>query len=185
MQVSSCSPQGNECYYNYISENKENLTSTCLKPCYGVYGDIQHITQDNTVTISKNGEPTETIFKEYLDYKRGFEADYLSYFSNITASRGSAFLNKFVTREVASCNDHLSSNCLPKIGLGIESCGGTNKCKYEIQEKLQVVEIYLDTPTFDKITRDAKTNSIAKLSLIGGTLGLLTCLLYTSDAADE
>ena len=47
-------------------------------------------------------------------------------------------------------------------------------CKYETQEKLQVVEIYFDTPTFDKITRDAKTNSIAKLSLIGGTFGLLT-----------
>ena len=46
--------------------------------------------------------------------------------------------------------------------------------KYEKDEKLQVVEIYFDTPTFDKITRDAKTNSIAKLSLIGGTLGLLT-----------
>ena len=37
-----------------------------------------------------------------------------------------------------------------------------------------VVEIYIDTPTFDKITRDAKTNDIAKLSLIGGTMGLLT-----------
>ena len=47
-------------------------------------------------------------------------------------------------------------------------------CKYETKEKLQVVEIYFDTPTFDKITRDAKTNSIAKISLIGGTLGLLT-----------
>ena len=61
-----------------------------------------------------------------------------------------------------------------KLDLGIESCNERYKCKYEIQEKLQVVEIYFDTPTFDKITRDAKTNSIAKLSTIGGTLGLLT-----------
>ena len=48
------------------------------------------------------------------------------------------------------------------------------KCQYEIQEKLLVVEIYFDTPTFDKITKDAKTNNIAKLSMIGGTLGLLS-----------
>ena len=105
MQVTSCSPQGNQCYYKKISENKENLTSSCMKSCHGIYGDIQHITQDNTVTISKNGEPTETLFKEYLDYKRGFETNYLTYFSNITESRGSGspFLTKLVTREVASC----------------------------------------------------------------------------------
>ena len=176
MQITSCSPQGNECYYKYISENKEHLTSACLKPCHGIYGDIQHTTQDGSVTISKNGEPTETIFKEYLDYKRGFETNYLAYFSNITESRGSPFLNKFVTREVASCIEY-GNDCLPKIVLGIESCSSRrykSMCKFETQERLQVVEIYFDTPTFDKITRDAKTNSIAKLSLIGGTLGLLT-----------
>ena len=174
MQVRSCSPVGNECYYKYISENKEHLTSTCLKPCHGIYGDIQHVTQDNTVTISKNGDPTEKLFEEYLDYKRGFETNYLAYFSNITESRGSPFLNKFVTREVASCTKY-ESNCLPKIKLGIESCSGIGyKCQYETQERLQVVEIYFNTPTFDKITRDARTNSFAKLSLIGGTLGLLT-----------
>ena len=173
-QVSFCSPEGNKCYYRYISENKEQLTSTCVKSCHGIYGDIQHLPQEDTVTISRNGELTETIFKEYLDYKRGFEAGYLSYFSNITESQGSPFLNKFVTRKVASCT-YYGSDCLPKIKLGIESCSGTGyKCHYEIQERLQVVEIYFNTPTFDKITRDARTNSFAKLSLIGGTLGLLT-----------
>ena len=57
---------------------------------------------------------------------------------------------------------------------GYAQCGGFYNCKYETQEKLQVVEIYFDTPTFDKITRDAKTNTVAKLSMIGGALGLLT-----------
>ena len=61
-----------------------------------------------------------------------------------------------------------------KLGDGLESCIKENNCKYEISERLQVVEIYFDAPTFDKITRDAKTNDIAKLSMIGGTLGLLT-----------
>ena len=57
---------------------------------------------------------------------------------------------------------------------GNAKCGDIYHCEYETQERLQVVEIYFATPTFDKITKDAKTNSIAKLSMIGGTLGLLT-----------
>ena len=151
MQVTSCSPLGNECYNEYISENKENLTSTCLKPCHGIYGDIQHIKDDDTVTINKNGEPTETLFKEYLDYKRGFETNYLSYFSNITESRGSPFLNEFVTREVDSCyHDHRSyyGDCRNLVIYGNAHCGGKYKCKYETQEKLQVVEIYFYTDYF-------------------------------------
>ena len=149
---------------------------------------------DDTVTISNNGEPTETIFKEYVDYKRGFETNYLAYFSNITESRGSPFLNKFVTREVASCNHRspvmakypwgwrprqdlnyvTDGDCKNLVINGNAKCAGENDCKFETHEKLQVVEIYFATPTFDKITKDAKTNSIAKLSMIGGTLGLLT-----------
>ena len=39
---------------------------------------------------------------------------------------------------------------------------------------LQVIEIYFNTPTFDKITRDSKTTNFDKISLIGGTLGLLS-----------
>ena len=166
-------PQGNECYYKFILENKDQLTNSCLKPCHGLYGDIQHATQDNAVTISKNGEPTNTIFEEYLDYKRGFENDYMNYFSNIILSNGSPFLNKFVITNVSGC-DLYGENCLRNIQLGIASCNDWYKCKYEIQEKLQVVEIYFDTPTFDKITRDAKLNDLSRLSLTGGTLGLLT-----------
>ena len=150
------------------------LTSTCLKSCHGIYGDIQHIAQDDTVTISKNGEPTETIYEEYLDYKRGFETKYLLTFSNITESYGSPFLNKFVTREVASCNHYLYGDCTRLVNDGYAQCDSFYKCEYEIQEKLQVVEIYFGTPTFDKMTADAKVDNIARISMIGGTLGLLT-----------
>ena len=106
--------------------------------------------------------------------------DYVTYFSE---SFGSPFLNELVTRNVSSCIDRHGRNCLPKIELGMESCDkelictgykDCNNCQYETQEKLQVVEIYFDTPTFDKITKDARTNNIAKFSMIGGTLGLLT-----------
>ena len=156
----------------------EQFTSTCLKSCHGIYGDIEHITHNDTVTISRNGEATETIFEEYLDYKRGFETHYLEYFSNITESYGSPFRSKFVTREVASCKHTILQNqygdCTKLAKDGYVQCGGDYNCNYETQEKLQVVEIYFDTSTFDKITRDAKTNNIAKISLIGGTFGLLT-----------
>ena len=40
--------------------------------------------------------------------------------------------------------------------------------------KLQLVEIYFETATFDKIERDEKIKFEAQLSLIGGTMGLLT-----------
>ena len=39
---------------------------------------------------------------------------------------------------------------------------------------LQVVQIYFDTATFHDIERDKKIKNEAQLSLIGGTMGLLT-----------
>ena len=40
--------------------------------------------------------------------------------------------------------------------------------------KFHLVEIYFDTATFDDIERDKKIKTEAQLSLIGGTMGLLT-----------
>ena len=42
------------------------------------------------------------------------------------------------------------------------------------QSTLQLVQIYFDTATFDDIERDKKIKTEAQLSLIGGTMGLLT-----------
>ena len=39
---------------------------------------------------------------------------------------------------------------------------------------LQLVEIYFDTATFDDIERDEKVKFNAQLSMVGGTLGLLS-----------
>ena len=39
---------------------------------------------------------------------------------------------------------------------------------------MQVIEIYFDTATYDKIERDVKVTVNAQLGLIGGTMGLLT-----------
>ena len=40
--------------------------------------------------------------------------------------------------------------------------------------KLDVIWIYFDTASFDEIERDQKIKFEAQLSLIGGTMGLLT-----------
>ena len=42
------------------------------------------------------------------------------------------------------------------------------------------VKIFFATPTFDRITKDEKANFAAKLSAIGGTLGLLTGFSFIS-----
>ena len=39
---------------------------------------------------------------------------------------------------------------------------------------LQVVQIFFDTPTYDKIEKDQKVTLEAQLGVIGGTMGLLT-----------
>ena len=39
---------------------------------------------------------------------------------------------------------------------------------------LHLVRIYFATPTFDRITKDEKANFEDKVSVIGGTFGLLT-----------
>ena len=39
---------------------------------------------------------------------------------------------------------------------------------------LQLVQIYIETATFEDIERDKKIKTEAQLSLIGGTMGLLT-----------
>ena len=39
---------------------------------------------------------------------------------------------------------------------------------------LRLVQIYFDTATFDEIERDEKVKFTAALSLVGGTMGLLT-----------
>ena len=49
-----------------------------------------------------------------------------------------------------------------------------DNCKYRMEEKLVVVELYFETPTFDLISKDAKTNFVTQVSMIGGTLGLFS-----------
>ena len=180
-QATACSPVGNECYNQYVSQHQEQVSESCLKPCQGLYGDILHLNQEDTVILSKNGEPTAKIFEEYLNYKRSFTTNYLHYFTNITeqplewgSGIWSPYINSFVTKDVNYCNNKYFDDCRSMVKAGAANCGVEHYCVYDLEERLQVVEIYFDTPTFDKITMDARTSFVTKLSLIGGTLGLFT-----------
>ena len=54
------------------------------------------------------------------------------------------------------------------------------KCSKNVSVKelpestLQLVQIFFDTATYDEVERDKKIKTEAQLSLIGGTMGLLT-----------
>ena len=51
---------------------------------------------------------------------------------------------------------------------------GTDMFQGKNYSTLQLVQIYFDTATFDDIERDKKIKLEGQLSLIGGTMGLLT-----------
>ena len=50
----------------------------------------------------------------------------------------------------------------------------------ELRSTLELVQIHFDTATFDKIERDKKIKTEAQLSLIGGTMGLLTSSSFST-----
>ena len=45
---------------------------------------------------------------------------------------------------------------------------------HEWKNKLRLVRIYFDTPTFDRIEKDRAAKFVDMISAIGGTMGLLT-----------
>ena len=93
-------------------------------------------------------------------FKRGNVTNYLDYYKDITETEGWPFFNN-MAEKVYSCTEE-------------KMAYGGIKCTYKVEENLEVVEIIFDTTTFDKITRDAKTNFVTKISTIGGTLGLFS-----------
>ena len=171
-----CSPHGLECYDDYIAENKGSVLNSCVKNCHGIYADIErkHLANNDTLTIKDEDElGFLKVFMEYQDYKKGFVTGYDDFFTDITKLKGVPFLNDLVQVNITRC-DYYGVDCLPQIRKGKKICNAWNKCTLKVAQMLKVVEIYLDTPTFDKITMDAKTNIVSQISMIGGTLGLFS-----------
>ena len=158
MNLTMCDPFGLECFEKYSS----NAQSTCLKPCKGTYADVT--INSRVSNMEWNERLRDDIFnrfaKEYLQYKRNFENDFEYFFRNISLNPEWPFMNDQIRLYNYTGND-----------------GGTY---YANRRLLEVVKIYFKTPTFDQVTRDARTDVVTKLSLIGGTLGLFTGFSFVS-----
>ena len=72
-----------------------------------------------------------------------------------------------LSRMLASYEDYKTGNTK-------RSSYSKNVAGYESKTKLHWVKIYFATPTFERILKDEKANFEARLSAIGGTMGLLT-----------
>ena len=95
-------------------------------------------------TIRLTTPGMEMMMEEYIAYKAGSRRDPV------------AFLNG---AEANICFQSKSSTYI----LG-----------WEPENNLHVVTIFINSPTFDLITKDAKTTFMDRLAVIGGTLGLFT-----------
>ena len=176
MQEKSCTPKGIACYNQHILVNRVSARDSCLTPCHGLYADVLHKNINETVMLlDRNEKDFHMIFAEYEDYKRGYEPSYLGFFSNITEDEGTPLIKKLRKYVVGKClNITSGKDCTMLVKQGHLVCDAQPdlECTWNVKESLQLVEIYFDTPTFDRITKDAKTNSLTKISMIGGTLGL-------------
>ena len=157
---------GNDCYANFLNENLMDYKQSCTKPCHGIYADILAEPQMNNNTLVFGDEYTEELkqlLDEYQLFKRSFNSDFNDFFMNITENKGFPLIHRQSKKMPIKCERSFDF-----YGNLVESC------EYKVKETLIVLEIYFGTPTFDKVTLDAKTNWVTQISMIGGTLGLFS-----------
>ena len=146
----------------YCIEKNYARTFNCNTTCDGVYADIHMIknqpvksglTQPKMDLESKDKGADKAKFEKLIDEYRQFKRSFVQHYKFSPTSNKT----KFGQSKTSSC-------------VKIRTPFSGN----EFQSTLQLVEIYFDTATFDKIERDKKIKTEAQLSLIGGTMGLLT-----------
>ena len=117
----------------------------CLAPCQGlIVGDISAEFLGQNETDTRLGD----LLEEYERFKRQFQ-------------------------DVVSFPEKLKST-LYLYNQPIISLIVFNVEFQPAKTKKHFVRIYIDTPTFERITKDSRTKFQDILSTIGGTLGLLT-----------
>ena len=148
-----------ECYDVLVSTSEE----ACFE-CKGMYSVVNVDTSNRTLALNGRlaDKAFETFLKEYLQYKQAYEIKFASFFSDILPKRtddshflmGWPFLNEQAV---------------------LQSFPTTHPLRYyEVEQRLEIVEIYFTAPTFDKVIKDSRTNFVTKASMIGGMLGLFT-----------
>ena len=136
-----------------------NAKERCLTECKGIYAVVRHDTSNQTLSLNEDidDEEFKAFVNEYIQYKVTHEANFEHFFTNISKSPKLPFLDQQAVQ-------------VPDAGTG----------SFRYERRLEMVKLYFTTPTFDLITRDARTNFVTKLSLIGGMLGLFTGFSFVS-----
>ena len=106
--------------------------------------DVTREYSNKSHIISPTTLGMEMMMEEYIAYKAGTRRDPVAYLNGVEANIISQSLNSTFI-----------------LGWGPENY-------------LHVVTIFINSPTFDLITKDAKTTFMDRLAVIGGTLGLFT-----------
>ena len=178
-----CNIEGRDCI-----EGNSTKTFNCSTTCVGIYADVhrEDIAVEEDID-DKEAEQTSN-FKELADLVR---KEVMRMKRSEQGKRGAednerykilvAEYRKFKEMNVKhfELNPSANSNAFgPKFGEFEYPCLKSNPLYILGQQlapsTLQLVQIYFDTATFDDIERDKKIKTEAQLSLIGGTMGLLT-----------
>ena len=155
---------GMECYEKYAS----NITEPCVRECEGAYAFVRVDTTNNTLPLVKRiGKEDFNIFvEEYLQYKRSFEGNFSKFFETISTMSNWPFVNEQAVFVPRKRYDAFNAKWI------VESV--------ELEQRLEIVEIYFTAPNYDIVTKDARTDLVTKISLIGGMLGLFTGFSFVS-----
>ena len=155
-----------------VSKSEE----ACLLECEGMHSAVNVDPNNRTLAINRRlrNSSLSTFLDEYLHYRQFNESKFASFFreilpegsskegenSEIVHDEGWPFLNEqsvlqSFTRQRNSENDREYTYIW-------------------VEQRLEIVEIYFTTPTFDLVVKDGRTNFVTKTSMIGGMLGLFT-----------
>ena len=159
--VQKCGPEGRDCI-----ERHSSLDFNCSVTCEGIFADTNHFAVDKTEgkmrgSFGQNeAELDEKKFKKLVSEYKNFKKKNFRHFRFNSAANLTQFGELLLISLIISVFGFSKS---------YETSGE------ELPEStLKLVQIYFDTATFDDIERDKKIKTEAQLSLIGGTMGLLT-----------
>ena len=144
--MKKCNLQGRDCF-----QENWNATFNCQTSCQGIYADIVQWGDRGIIETMK--DMMKPLFEEYKTFKQ----KQIRHFGFNATACSTMFGKKNLIGNV-------NVNIYKGFFLGSEQPPST----------LQIVQIQFSTSMYEDIERDKKIKTEAQLSLIGGTMGLLT-----------
>ena len=141
-----CLPWGNDCFRESTGDSVD-----CVTCCEGLHADVELVNKSLAAITAEDTNDQEKLvqlLEEYENFKWQFV-------ENLVFDSEQAFVN----RSQPGSNVKLQQYIPPV------------KLEYA---PLQLIQIYFDANTYDKILRGIKLTPESQLGLIGGTMGLFT-----------